>query len=192
MMNILGLMFRDSTDMHSLPWSIVRLAAAAMFTPDQLRAWSVDHLPPRAGRKTLFRLRWDCGAWLATVDLSLLAPPPPPPRLGKMSVNPGPILRNFSGCTISKVHVWCNALTLSKVTHTRTRTHTSNGPFSRTTRASRYQKGKPIWILLKQETVSGSGISWAVCKSAPRSRQFFTGRMPFLRPTNSVKALKAA
>ena len=30
---------------------------------------------------------------------------------------------------------------------------------------------KPIWILLKQETVSGSGISWAVCKSAPRSRQ---------------------
>ena len=33
------------------------------------------------------------------------------------------------------------------------------------------RKGKPIWILLKQETVSGSGISWAVCKSAPRSRQ---------------------
>ena len=30
---------------------------------------------------------------------------------------------------------------------------------------------KPIWILMKQETVSGSGISWAVCKSAPRSRQ---------------------
>jgi len=28
---------------------------------------------------------------------------------------PGPIVRNFSGCTISKVHVWCNALTLSKV-----------------------------------------------------------------------------
>jgi len=56
---------------------------------------------------------------------------------------------------------------------------------------SRYQKGKTIWILLKQETVSGSGISWAICKSAPRSRQipcqhptaqFFTGRMPFLPP----------
>ena len=40
--------------------------------------------------------------------------------------------------------------------------------------------------------MSGSGISWAVCKSAPRSRQittpthlttqFFTGRMPFLPP----------
>ena len=43
--------------------------------------------------------------------------------------------------------------------------------FSGTTRVSRYQKGKPIWILLKQETVSSSGISWAICKSAPRSRQ---------------------
>ena len=33
------------------------------------------------------------------------------------------------------------------------------------------RKVKPIWILLKQETVSGSGISWAICKSAHRSRQ---------------------
>ena len=32
------------------------------------------------------------------------------------------------------------------------------------------RKVKPIWILLKQEIVSGSGISWAICKSAPRSR----------------------
>jgi len=30
---------------------------------------------------------------------------------------------------------------------------------------------KPVWILLKQETVCGSDISWAVCKSVPRSRQ---------------------
>ena len=36
------------------------------------------------------------------------------------------------------------------------------------------RKVKPIWILLTQETVSGSGISWAVCKSAPRSRQTTT------------------
>jgi len=36
------------------------------------------------------------------------------------------------------------------------------------------RKGKPIWILLKHETVSGSGISWAMCKSAPRSRQITT------------------
>jgi len=30
---------------------------------------------------------------------------------------------------------------------------------------------EPIWILLKQETVSGSGISWATCKSALRPIQ---------------------
>ena len=33
------------------------------------------------------------------------------------------------------------------------------------------RKVKPIWILLKQETVNGSCISWAICKSASRSRQ---------------------
>ena len=33
------------------------------------------------------------------------------------------------------------------------------------------RKVKPIWILLKQETASGSGIGWAICKSAPCSRQ---------------------
>ena len=30
------------------------------------------------------------------------------------------------------------------------------------------RKVKPIWILLEQETVSGSGISWAICKSPDR------------------------
>ena len=54
---------------------------------------------------------------------------------------------------------------------TQTHTHPFNDPLSGTTRVSRYQKGKPISILLNQETVSGSGISWAICKSAPRSRQ---------------------
>jgi len=68
-------------------------------------------------------------------------------------------------------------------------THPFNGPFSGTTGWAGTRK-----VLLKQETVSvsGSGISWAICKSAPRSRQitmpaphhsvFFTGRMPFLPP----------
>jgi len=60
---------------------------------------------------------------------------------------------------------------LSNLTHTHTHTPPLNGPLSGTTRLSRYQKGKPIWILLKQETVSGSGICWAICKSAPCSRQ---------------------
>jgi len=39
---------------------------------------------------------------------------------------------------------------------------------SRTTWVSRHQKGKSSLDLLQQETVSGSGMSWAMCKSAPR------------------------
>ena len=49
--------------------------------------------------------------------------------------------------------------------------------------------------------MSGSGICWATCKSAPRSRQdnhastpplsFLQAGCPSCRPTNSVKALKA-
>ena len=63
------------------------------------------------------------------------------------------------------------------------------------------RKVKPIWILLKQETVSGSGISWTICMSAPCSRQtttpapnhsvFVQAGCLSCRPTNSVKALKA-
>jgi len=53
------------------------------------------------------------------------------------------------------------------------------------------RKVKPVGILRKQETVSGSGISWAISKSTTCSRQItmpaphhsvFTGRMPFLPP----------
>jgi len=33
-------------------------------------------------------------------------------------------------------------------------------------RSAGTRKVKPIWSLLKQETVSGSGIRWAICKSA--------------------------
>jgi len=64
---------------------------------------------------------------------------------------------------------------------------------SGSTRVSRYQKSKTKKVktnldLLEQEIVSGSGICWAICKSAPHSRQprqhpttqFFTSRMPFL------------
>jgi len=46
-----------------------------------------------------------------------------------------------------------------------------NSPLSGTTRVSQYQKENTNLDLLKQEIVSGSGISWAICKSAPRSRQ---------------------
>ena len=50
--------------------------------------------------------------------------------------------------------------------------------------------------------MSSSGISWAICKSASRSRQitmpapyhsvFLPARCPSCHPTNSVKALKAS
>jgi len=49
------------------------------------------------------------------------------------------------------------------------------------------RKVKAIWILLKQETVSGNGISWAICKSAPHSRQITTPaphHSDFYRPPN--------
>jgi len=63
----------------------------------------------------------------------------------------------------STVQVGLGMELFNEITHT----HPFNGPLSRTTWVSRYQKGKTN---LKQETVSGSGISWAICKSAPRSK----------------------
>ena len=85
--------------------------------------------------------------------------------------------------------------------HTRThvRTHLT-ALFPGLPRWADTRKVKPIWILLKQETVSGSGISWAIRKSAFRSRlittpaphhsSFLQAGCPSCRPSNSVKALK--
>ena len=56
------------------------------------------------------------------------------------------------------------------VSHTHTHTHLTS-LFPGLPGCAGTRKVKPIWILLKQETVSGSSISWAICKSAPRSRQ---------------------
>jgi len=57
-------------------------------------------------------------------------------------------------------------------THTHTHTHTRLTALSlRLPGWASTRKVKPIWISLKQETVSGSGISWAMYKSAPCSRQ---------------------
>jgi len=71
-------------------------------------------------------------------------------------------------------------------THTHPHTHTSlTAPFPGIPRWARTRKEIPIWILLEQETVSGSGISWAVCKSAPCSKQITTQaphRSVFYRP----------
>jgi len=52
--------------------------------------------------------------------------------------------------------------------------HAFNGPLSGTTQVSQYQKGKTSLDLLEQEIVSGSGISWAICKYAPHPRQITT------------------
>ena len=64
----------------------------------------------------------------------------------------------------------CNHGKSSSYTHT----HPFNGPFPGLPRWAGTRKLKPIWILLKQDTVSGSGISWAICKSALRCRQITT------------------
>ena len=85
---------------------------------------------------------------------------------------------------------------------TETHTHTRlTALFPGLPRRASTRKVKPIWSLLKQETVSGSGIRWAICKSAPRFRQitmppphrsvFLQAGWPSCRPTNSVKALKS-
>ena len=85
----------------------------------------------------------------------------------------------------------------------RTHTHTRlTALFLGLSRSASTRKVKPIRILLKQQTVSGSGISWAICKSAPRSRQITTpaphhsvfyrlDALPAAQPTVS-KALKAS
>jgi len=70
-------------------------------------------------------------------------------------------------------------------------THPFNGPFSGTTRVSRYQKGTTNLDFTEARDSECSGISWAICKSAPCSRQtttpaphhcFFTVRMPLMPP----------
>ena len=59
------------------------------------------------------------------------------------------------------------------VAHSHTHTHLT-ALFPGLPRWAGTRKVKPIWILLNHETVSGIGISWAMCKSAPRSRQITT------------------
>ena len=90
-----------------------------------------------------------------------------------------------------KCHISCICRLAGQLNKTAdTQTRPFNGPFPGTTRVSWYQKGKNN-LDFTEEAVSGSGISWAICKSAPCSRQIttlaphhsvFTGRMPFLPP----------
>jgi len=69
-------------------------------------------------------------------------------------------------------------------THAHTHTYQFNGPFSRTTRVRRYQKGKT-----NQDFTESRDSEWLrhqlghmqVC-TLLQTAQFFTGRMPFLPP----------
>ena len=81
-------------------------------------------------------------------------------------------------------------------------THTFNGLFSSTAWVSRHQKGKPFWILLKQEMM---GWQWhqldhmqIICTTLQTDNHASIPSLNFLRagcssrrPTNNVKALKA-
>ena len=88
--------------------------------------------------------------------------------------------------------------TSNNAADTHTHTHQFNDPFSRTTQVSQYQKGKSN---LDFTEARGSGISWAICKSATRSRQtttpapptvsFLQAGCPSYHPTNGVKAFSA-
>ena len=81
----------------------------------------------------------------------------------------------------NSVHIWRQSEKQTALTvftrmrtfqkkHTRTHTHLT-ALFLGLPGWAGTRKVKPIWILLKQQTVSGCGISWAICKSAPHSRQ---------------------
>ena len=79
------------------------------------------------------------------------------------------------GLSEDQVHQLANAHQRQQLCNDKTYTHTSlTALCPGLPRRAGTRKVKPIWILLKQETVSGSGISWAICKSTPRSRQTTT------------------
>ena len=69
-------------------------------------------------------------------------------------------------------HAWWRTLWVNTLLHLYIHTYTHlTALFPGLLGSAGTRKVKPIWILLKQETVSGIGISWAICKSASRSRQ---------------------
>ena len=99
------------------------------------------------------------GTLLARAPCPLIRPCCAKARVYRLSIGQA---RNHIGPTHTHTHAR---------THACTHTHPFNGPFPGLPRWAGTRKVKPIWTLLKQETVSGSGIRWAVCKSAPHSRQ---------------------
>ena len=61
-----------------------------------------------------------------------------------------------------------------KCTHTHTHTHTFNGPISRTTQVSRYQKGKTNLDFTEARDSEWQWHQLGIRKSAPRSRLITT------------------
>ena len=105
----------------------------------------------------------------------------------QMSLHPGPkLLYDYIQCFMPTrksvdltLYFPClligSVLPINCQYHTHTHTHTRlTALFPGLPGWAGTRKVKPIWILLRQETVSGSGISWAICKSAPCSRQITT------------------
>ena len=78
---------------------------------------------------------------------------------------------HHSNIVNNTITVIINDTTVHLPTRTHTHTHPFNGPSPGLPRWASTKKLKPIWILLRQETVSGSDIRRATCKSAPRSSQ---------------------
>jgi len=117
----------------------------------------------------------------------------------------GAELQNFAypsdSCMVSNAAYSTILHMHDNITHARTRarahTHTRlMALFPGLPKWAGTRKVKPIWILLKQETVRASGISWAICKSASHSRQITTpAPHSFLQAGcpdgHSVKAMKA-
>ena len=87
---------------------------------------------------------------------------------------------------LSQTFCICNLWQYCIMTHANTRTHPFNGPFSRTTRVGRYQKGKTnlghMQVCTMLQTDNHANTS-------PLS--FLQAGCPSCHPTNSVKALKA-
>jgi len=85
-----------------------------------------------------------------------------------------PVHRGFPGKLEKKTLNWCVCVcvTSSMFSFMVQQTHTLlYGSLDFVQDYPREPVPEPIWILLEQETENGSGISWAIPKSAPRPRQ---------------------
>jgi len=97
-------------------------------------------------------------------------------------------------CTHTRMHACMHTDTHTTILH-------PSWIMSGATWVSWHQKGETNQDLLEHRIVSGSGISWAICKSAhwprhitmPASHHssFSQAECPNCRPTNSIKVLKA-